>query len=201
MIRGLGCVWESDHVFLSASRWKVIPSVMSCCTSSKYRPPLRDLEGRERKLPIRPCDCSYTTRYSITETPLVHLLQVPAFHRISIHIILPKIGVEECRKARFVVGSNVLTFACKRRPAVLIAVLKEAKRTRTRVALTPDAVKTLTGKGFEVAVESSAGMRLAPAMRIPGCGCEHLDRSHAAHRLGGRFSSGERTARPWIRSR
>jgi len=42
---------------------------------------------------------------------------------------------------------------------VLIAVLKEAKQDETRVALTPDAVKTLTGKGFEVAVESSAGMQ------------------------------------------
>ncbi len=41
---------------------------------------------------------------------------------------------------------------------MLIAVLKEAQPGETRVALTPDAVKTLTGKGFEVAVESGAGM-------------------------------------------
>ncbi len=41
---------------------------------------------------------------------------------------------------------------------MLIAVLKEAKQDETRVALTPDAVKTLAGKGFEVAVESGAGL-------------------------------------------
>lgn len=42
---------------------------------------------------------------------------------------------------------------------MLIAVLKEAKPDETRVALTPDAVKTLTGKGYEVAVESGAGVQ------------------------------------------
>ena len=41
---------------------------------------------------------------------------------------------------------------------MLIAVLKEAKQDETRVALTPDAVKTLTAKGFAVAVESCAGL-------------------------------------------
>jgi NAD(P) transhydrogenase subunit alpha len=41
---------------------------------------------------------------------------------------------------------------------VLIAVLKEAKQDETRVALTPDAVKTLTAKSFAVAVESCAGL-------------------------------------------
>jgi NAD(P) transhydrogenase subunit alpha len=42
---------------------------------------------------------------------------------------------------------------------VLVAVVKEAREDETRVALTPDAVKSLTGKGFAVAVESSAGVQ------------------------------------------
>ncbi len=40
---------------------------------------------------------------------------------------------------------------------MLVAILKEARQDETRVALTPDAVKALTGKGFQVAVESGAG--------------------------------------------
>jgi proton-translocating NAD(P)+ transhydrogenase subunit alpha len=40
---------------------------------------------------------------------------------------------------------------------VLVAILKEARPDETRVALMPDAVKSLTGKGFQVAVESGAG--------------------------------------------
>jgi NAD(P) transhydrogenase subunit alpha len=39
-----------------------------------------------------------------------------------------------------------------------IGVLKETKPMETRVALTPDIVKQLLKKGFEVAVETSAGM-------------------------------------------
>lgn len=42
---------------------------------------------------------------------------------------------------------------------MLVAVVKEAREDETRVALTPDAVKALTGKGFAVAVESSAGLQ------------------------------------------
>jgi NAD(P) transhydrogenase subunit alpha len=41
---------------------------------------------------------------------------------------------------------------------VLVAILKEARADETRVALTPDAVKSLTGKGAKVVVESSAGL-------------------------------------------
>jgi NAD(P) transhydrogenase subunit alpha len=41
---------------------------------------------------------------------------------------------------------------------VLVAILKEARQDETRVALTPDAVKTLAGKGISVAVESGAGL-------------------------------------------
>ncbi|PSH04803.1 MAG: NAD(P)(+) transhydrogenase (Re/Si-specific) subunit alpha [Acidobacteria bacterium] len=42
---------------------------------------------------------------------------------------------------------------------MLIAILKEARGDETRVALTPDAVKSLAGKGFSVAVESNAGLQ------------------------------------------
>ncbi len=42
---------------------------------------------------------------------------------------------------------------------MLVAVVKEAREDETRVALTPDAVRALTEKGFEVAVESSAGLQ------------------------------------------
>lgn len=42
---------------------------------------------------------------------------------------------------------------------MLVAILKEARHDETRVALTPDAVKLLTGKGVSVAVESSAGLQ------------------------------------------
>jgi NAD/NADP transhydrogenase alpha subunit len=42
---------------------------------------------------------------------------------------------------------------------VLVAILKEARQDETRVALTPDAVKALTGKGITVAVESGAGVQ------------------------------------------
>jgi H+-translocating NAD(P) transhydrogenase subunit alpha len=42
---------------------------------------------------------------------------------------------------------------------VLVAILKEARQDETRVALTPDAVKSLTGKGFSVSVESGAGLQ------------------------------------------
>jgi NAD(P) transhydrogenase subunit alpha len=41
---------------------------------------------------------------------------------------------------------------------VLVAILKEARPDETRVALTPDAVKTLVGKGVSVVVESGAGL-------------------------------------------
>ena len=41
---------------------------------------------------------------------------------------------------------------------MLVAILKEARQDETRVALTPDAVKVLTGKGSQVAVESGAGV-------------------------------------------
>ena len=40
---------------------------------------------------------------------------------------------------------------------MLVAILKEARADESRVALTPDAVKALTGKGASVAVESGAG--------------------------------------------
>lgn len=39
-----------------------------------------------------------------------------------------------------------------------IAVLKETKAYENRVALTPDVVKTLTKKGFEITIESGAGL-------------------------------------------
>ncbi len=42
---------------------------------------------------------------------------------------------------------------------MLVAILKEARQDETRVALTPDAVKALAGKGFSVAVESGAGLQ------------------------------------------
>jgi NAD(P) transhydrogenase subunit alpha len=42
---------------------------------------------------------------------------------------------------------------------VIVAVLKETKQDETRVALTLDAVKALTGKGIGVTVESSAGVQ------------------------------------------
>jgi NAD(P) transhydrogenase subunit alpha len=41
---------------------------------------------------------------------------------------------------------------------VLVAILKEARPDETRVALMPDAVKALAGKGFSVAIESGAGL-------------------------------------------
>jgi len=41
---------------------------------------------------------------------------------------------------------------------VLVAIVKESRGDETRVALTPDAVKSLTGKGISVAVESGAGL-------------------------------------------
>ena len=41
---------------------------------------------------------------------------------------------------------------------MLVAILKEARPDETRVALTPDAVKTLVGKGVSVVVESGAGL-------------------------------------------
>jgi len=42
---------------------------------------------------------------------------------------------------------------------VLVAILRESREDESRVALTPDAVKSLTGKGFSVTVESDAGTR------------------------------------------
>jgi NAD(P) transhydrogenase subunit alpha len=42
---------------------------------------------------------------------------------------------------------------------VVVAIVKEARADETRVALTPDAVKTLTGKGFQIAVETGAGLQ------------------------------------------
>jgi H+-translocating NAD(P) transhydrogenase subunit alpha len=39
-----------------------------------------------------------------------------------------------------------------------VAILKEARHDETRVALTPDVVKLLTGKGVSVAIERSAGL-------------------------------------------
>ncbi len=42
---------------------------------------------------------------------------------------------------------------------MLVGVVREAREDETRVALTPDAVKALTGKGVAVAVESSAGLQ------------------------------------------
>ena len=42
---------------------------------------------------------------------------------------------------------------------MLVAILKEARADETRVALTPDAVKALTGKAVSVAVESGAGVQ------------------------------------------
>jgi proton-translocating NAD(P)+ transhydrogenase subunit alpha len=44
---------------------------------------------------------------------------------------------------------------------VLVGILKEARQDETRVALTPDAVKALVGKGFQVMIESGAGDRSA----------------------------------------
>lgn len=41
---------------------------------------------------------------------------------------------------------------------MLIGVLKETKNLETRVALTPDVVKQLIKKGFEIAVETEAGV-------------------------------------------
>ncbi len=41
---------------------------------------------------------------------------------------------------------------------MLVAILKEARPDETRVALMPDAVKALAGKGFSVAIESGAGL-------------------------------------------
>jgi NAD(P) transhydrogenase subunit alpha len=38
-----------------------------------------------------------------------------------------------------------------------IAVLKESKPGENRVALTPDVVKTLVKKGYQVCIESGAG--------------------------------------------
>jgi len=40
---------------------------------------------------------------------------------------------------------------------VLVVILKESRQDESRVALTPDAVKALAGKGFSVAVERDAG--------------------------------------------
>ncbi len=42
---------------------------------------------------------------------------------------------------------------------MLVGVLREAREDESRVALTPDAVKALTGKGVSVAVESRAGLQ------------------------------------------
>ncbi len=42
---------------------------------------------------------------------------------------------------------------------MLVVILKESRQDESRVALTPDAVKALTAKGFSVAVESDAGTR------------------------------------------
>ena len=41
---------------------------------------------------------------------------------------------------------------------MLVVILKEARPDETRVALMPDAVKALAGKGFSVAIESGAGL-------------------------------------------
>ncbi|NNN01517.1 MAG: NAD(P)(+) transhydrogenase (Re/Si-specific) subunit alpha, partial [Acidimicrobiaceae bacterium] len=40
-----------------------------------------------------------------------------------------------------------------------IALLKESRTGETRVALTPDAVKSLVGDGWDVVVERGAGER------------------------------------------
>lgn len=40
---------------------------------------------------------------------------------------------------------------------MLVVILKESRQDESRVALTPDAVKALAGKGFSVAVERDAG--------------------------------------------
>jgi NAD(P) transhydrogenase subunit alpha len=42
---------------------------------------------------------------------------------------------------------------------VLVAILKEARQGETRVALTPDGARALTGKGLRVTVESGAGVQ------------------------------------------
>lgn len=42
---------------------------------------------------------------------------------------------------------------------MLVAIQKEARQDETRVALTPEAVKALTAKGFTVVLESGAGLQ------------------------------------------
>ena len=61
---------------------------------------------------------------------------------------------------------------------MLVAILKEARPDETRVALTPDAVKALAGKGVSVAVESGAGLHSgASDADYQAAGAQHRNQS------------------------
>jgi H+-translocating NAD(P) transhydrogenase subunit alpha len=63
---------------------------------------------------------------------------------------------------------------------VIVAVPKETAAGETRVALTPDAAKRLTGKGVAVRVEAGAGVAAGfPDAAYKDAGCEVTDRAQA----------------------